>query len=65
MGRDVETYWGRDKKLFYKSNLTDQTNALYNITNDPFCTNNVIKNNPDIVQKFANIIFQRYQKLTF
>ena len=65
MGRDVETYWGRDKKWFYKSNLTDQTNALYNIIDDPFCTNNVIKNNPDIVQKFANRIFQRYQKLTF
>ena len=65
MGRDVETYWGRDKNWFYKSNLTDQTNALYNIIDDPFCTKNVIKNNPDIVQKFANRIFQRYQKLTF
>ena len=65
MGRDVETYWGRDKNWFYKSNLTDQTNALYNIIDDPFCTKNVIKNNPDIVQKFANQIFQRYQKLTF
>ena len=65
MGRDVETYWGRDKNWFYKSNLTDQTNALYNIIDDPFCTKNVIKNNPDIVQKFTNQIFQRYQKLTF
>tara|TARA_E500000178_G_scaffold54981_1_gene51233 strand:- start:682 stop:1650 length:969 start_codon:yes stop_codon:yes gene_type:complete len=65
MGRDVETYWGRDKNWFYKSNLTDQTNALYNIIDDPFCTKNVIKNNPDIVQKFTNRIFQRYQKLTF
>ena len=65
MGRDVETYWGRDKNWFYKSNLTDETNALYNIIDDPFCTKNVIKNNPDIVQKFTNRIFQRYQKLTF
>ena len=65
MGRDVEAYWGRDKNWFYKSNLTDQTNALYNIIDDPFCTKNVINNNPDIVQKFANRIFQRYQKLTF
>jgi len=48
MGRDVEAYWGRDKNWFYKSNLTDQTNALYNIIDDPFCTKNVI-NNRDII----------------
>lgn len=65
MGRDVKAYWSRNKDWFYKINLTDQTNALYNIKDDPFCTKNIILENPHISLEFLNKISQRYQKVMF
>ena len=62
MGKDVEAYWIRDKDWFYKSNLTNQHHALYNINDDPFCTKNVILENLNIVQDFSKIISQKYNK---
>ena len=36
---------GRNKKWFYKSNIADDFEALYNIYEDPFCELNVLNDN--------------------
>ena len=61
MGKDVEAFWIRNNDWFYKKNLTDQNDALYDINNDPFCNKNVILENPIIAQNFSKIISQRYK----
>ena len=60
MGRDVNAYWGRNKKWFFKSNITDEFEALYDISKDPFCNNNVIENHDNIATLFRDKIREKY-----
>ena len=60
MGRDVEAYWIRDIDWFYKSNKTDNDNALYNINDDPFCDEDLSKKYPKIVNNLSKIINREY-----
>jgi uncharacterized sulfatase len=60
MGRDVNAYWGRNKKWFFKSNITDGFEALYDISKDPYCDMNIIENHDDIATLFRNKIRGKY-----
>ena len=60
MGRDVKAFWGRNKKWFYKSNTTDNFEALYNISEDPFCETNVLDGNNSVAQLFKYKLRQKY-----
>jgi len=60
MGKDVEAYWGRDKNWFYKSNITDSTEELYDALNDPKCMVNIIENHKDVARSFNEKIGYKY-----
>ncbi len=60
MGKDVEAYWGRDKNWFYKSNITDNTEELYDALNDPKCMVNIIENHKDVARLFNEKIGHKY-----
>ncbi len=60
MGRDVKAFWGRNKQWFYKSNITDNFEALYNISEDPFCESNVLDGNNSVAQLFKDKLKQKY-----
>ena len=60
MGRDVNAYWGRNKKWFFKSNITDGFEALYDISKDPYCNNNIIENHDNIATLFRDKIREKY-----
>ena len=60
MGRDVKAFWARNKKWFYKSNITDNSEALYNIPEDPFCESNVLEGNNSVAQLFKDKLRQKY-----
>ena len=60
MGKDVEAYWGRDKNWFYKSNITDSTEELYDALNDPKCMVNIIENHKDVARLFNEKIGHKY-----
>ena len=57
MGKDVEAYWGRDKNWFYKFNITDSTEELYDAINDPKCMVNIIEDHKDIAHLFKEKMF--------
>ncbi len=66
MGRDVETYWIRNKEWFFNWNITDKTKSLYNVNTDPFCNNDQTIENPDIITLFLTTIKQwRNEKKEF
>ena len=60
MGKEVEAYWGRDKNWFYKSNITDSTEELYDALNDPKCMVNIIENHKDVARLFNEKIGDKY-----
>ena len=60
MGKDVQAYWGRDKNWFYKSNITDSTEELYDALNDPKCMVNIIENHKDVARLFNEKIGHKY-----
>ena len=60
MGRDVKAFWGRNKKWFYKSNITDDFEALYNISEDPFCELNVLNANTSEAKLFRDELRKKY-----
>ena len=60
MGKDVKAFWARNKKWFYKSNITDNSEALYNIPEDPFCESNVLEGNDSVAQLFKDKLRQKY-----
>ena len=60
MGRDVKAFWGRNKKWFYKSNITDDFEALYNIYEDPFCEFNVLNDNNSVAKVFKDELRKKY-----
>ena len=60
MGKDVEAYWGSYKNWFYKSNITDSTEELYDALNDPKCMVNIIENHKDVAHFFKEKIRLKY-----
>ena len=60
MGRDVKAFWGRNKKWSYKSNITDDFEALYNISEDPFCEFNVLNDNNSVAKVFKDELRKKY-----
>ncbi|MFL3007365.1 MAG: sulfatase [Candidatus Neomarinimicrobiota bacterium] len=60
MGKDVEAYWSRDKNWFYKFNITDNKEELYDALNDPKCMVNIIESHKDVARFFNEKIGQKY-----
>jgi len=60
MGKDVNAYWGRNENWFYKSNITDDIEELYDVSKDPNCNVNLIENHIEIAHLFRNKIVQKY-----
>ena len=60
MGKDVNAYWGRNNNWFYKLNITDEIEELYDISKDPLCNINIIKDNKDVAHFFKEKIREKY-----
>ena len=60
MGKDVNAYWGRNNNWFYKLNITDDIEELYDISKDPLCNINIIKDNKDVAHFFKEKIREKY-----
>jgi len=60
MGKDVNAYWGRNNNWFYKLNITDDIEELYDISKDPLCNINIIKDNKDVAHFFKEKIRGKY-----
>ena len=58
MGRDVAAFWIRESKWFYKLNVTDNTEALFDISTDPFCYNNIKKENSEVSSRLKDEILE-------
>ena len=58
MGRDVAVFWIRESKWFYKLNVTDNTEALFDISTDPFCYNNIKKENSEVLNRLKDEILE-------
>ncbi len=62
MGKDEENYWIRTDEWFFKINLTENTQALYNLKEDQFCNQNLASDRPNISNQLLNKISRWRQK---
>ena len=58
MGRDVDAFWVRENEWFYKLNVTDNTEALFDVNTDPFCYNDLKKENLEVSSRLKNEILE-------
>ena len=62
MGKDEENYWIRSGQWFFRINLTNNTQALYNLREDQFCNQNLASERPNISNEMLNKISRWRQK---
>tara|TARA_B100001250_G_C19794530_1_gene788150 strand:- start:272 stop:1660 length:1389 start_codon:yes stop_codon:yes gene_type:complete len=62
MGKDEENYWIRSGQWFFRINLTNNTQALYNLREDQFCNQNLASGRPNISNEMLNKISRWRQK---
>ena len=51
---------GRNNNWFYKLNITDDIEELYDISKDPLCNINIVKDNKDVAHFFKEKIREKY-----
>tara|TARA_A100001011_G_scaffold394850_1_gene488236 strand:+ start:340 stop:1746 length:1407 start_codon:yes stop_codon:yes gene_type:complete len=56
MGKDSENYWVRSGEWFFRNNLTDETQSLFNLREDQFCNTNLAPDMPNITNEMLNKI---------
>ena len=52
MGMKIEAYWARNKDWFFQWNLTLETEALFDMNNDPNNDHNLAKEHTELVKEF-------------
>ena len=56
MGKDSENYWVRSGEWFFRIDLTNTKQSLYNLQDDQFCNQNLASEKPNIANEMLNKI---------